>query len=191
MQKGPESIALTAPLNASGLFELDAQPELLVPFEGMGVDTTWSLEMPKASNPFDFTTIADVLITFEYTALQSYDYRREVLDRLDQRIDADRSFSFRNDFADAWYDLNNPDLVDPTRQMVVSFETRRTDFPPNLDGSVSIRQLVLYFVQADGTYSPIIVNKFVFTPNGGNQIPPDPVGNTMRATEGAPEIRTV
>lgn len=182
VQKRPESIALTAPLNASGLFELDAQPELLVPFEGMGVDTTWSLEMPKASNPFDFTTIADVLITFEFTALQSYDYRREVLDRLDQRFDADRSFSFRSDFADAWYDLNNPDLVDPARQMVVSFETRRTDFPPNLDGGVSIRQLVLYFVQADGTYSPVIVNKFVFTPNGGNQIPPDPVGNTMRAT---------
>jgi len=180
VQKGPEAIALTAPLNATGLFELDAQPELLVPFEGIGVDTTWSLEMPKASNPFDFSTIADVLVTFEYTALQSYDYRQEVLNRLDQRIEADRSFSFRSDFADAWYDLNNPDLVDPAKQMIVSFETRRTDFPPNLNAGASIRQLVLYFVQADGTYSPVTVTKVVFTPKGGNQIPPDPVGNAMR-----------
>jgi hypothetical protein len=40
------------------------------------VDATWELQMPKAANPFDYRTIADVLITLEYTALQSFTYRQ-------------------------------------------------------------------------------------------------------------------
>ncbi|MCI0423112.1 MAG: hypothetical protein L0312_28455, partial [Acidobacteria bacterium] len=49
----PESIALTSPVNATGLFELTPQtPEMLFPFEGMGVDTAWEFQMPKAANFF-------------------------------------------------------------------------------------------------------------------------------------------
>ena len=48
---------------APELRELDAQSELLLPFEGLGVDAHWELRMPKAANPFDYSTVADVLIT--------------------------------------------------------------------------------------------------------------------------------
>jgi len=34
-----------------------------MPFESMGVDTTWEFQMPKAANQFDYRTIADVLFT--------------------------------------------------------------------------------------------------------------------------------
>ena len=72
VQHGPDSVALSSPLNATGLFELNPQSEMLNPFEHIGVDTTWILEMPKASNVFDYNTIGDVLLTIEYTALNSF-----------------------------------------------------------------------------------------------------------------------
>ena len=62
---GPQSVALTLPVNATGLFGLDQQPEMLLPFEGLGVDTTWEFRMLKAANLFDYGSIADVLVTVD------------------------------------------------------------------------------------------------------------------------------
>jgi hypothetical protein len=64
-----EQIALTQPINADGVFELDPQAELLAPFEGTGVDNNWEISLPRAANPSDFGTLADVVFTIEYTAL--------------------------------------------------------------------------------------------------------------------------
>ena len=61
---------LTSPRDATGFFELQQQPrETLLPFEGIGVDTSWELRMPRASNQFDYRSIADVLFTIDFTAL--------------------------------------------------------------------------------------------------------------------------
>jgi hypothetical protein len=80
IRRDPEFIALSSPVNATGTVELDAQQtDMLLPFEGSGVDTTWELRMPKAANQFDYSTIADVLVTIEYTALNSFDYREQVI----------------------------------------------------------------------------------------------------------------
>jgi hypothetical protein len=152
IQRGPETVALSSPMNATGMFELDSQPELLVPFEGIGVDTAWEFRLPKAANPIDYRTLFDVLVTIEYTALDSFDYRQQILGQLDRTILADRSFSFRYDFPDAWYDLHNPEQVEKSRQMVVGFRTDREDFPANLD-PLSIRHVVLYFAPASGNLS--------------------------------------
>lgn len=142
ISQGPQSVALTAPQNASGLFELDLQPEMLLPFEGIGVDTVWCLDLPKAANPFDYQTIADVLLTIEYTALASLDLRQQVIQTLPQAMSSDRPFSFRHQFADAWYDLHNPDQT--ATPMTVRFATRREDFPPNLE-RLKIQHVALYF----------------------------------------------
>ena len=65
--------------------------------------------MPRAANLFDFQTIADVLLTIEYTALDSFDYRQQVIQSFRPSVSAERPYSFRQHFADAWYDLHNPD----------------------------------------------------------------------------------
>jgi hypothetical protein len=127
----PESVALSAPINATGVFTFEPPTGMRDPFEGLGVDTTWQFDLPKAANLFDFSTIADVLVTIDYTALDSPDYRVRVLRELDQTREGQRGFSLRQEFSDAWWDLNNPDQIDTPMQ--VSFTTRRTDFPPNLD----------------------------------------------------------
>jgi hypothetical protein len=100
----PESVR-----NTSGLFDLEAQPEMLFQFEATGAEASWEFRMPKGSNLFDYGTIADVLITFEYTALDSSDYRHQVISSWTAPISADRPFSIRYQYSDEWYKLNNPD----------------------------------------------------------------------------------
>ena len=128
----PSVVALTSPINATGVFELDVQSELLLPFESSGVDTTWELRLPRAANPLDYASIVDVLFSIEYTALADDDYRRQVVTGLNADRDrgADRVFSLAQDFPDAWYDLNNP--ADPTHRQV-TLTLRDLDFPLGID----------------------------------------------------------
>ena len=86
-----------------------------------------------------------MLITIDYTALDSPVYRETVIAQLDPRVSADRAFSIRHQFADAWYDLHNPEQVPPARRMIASFRTVRADFPPNVEG-LAIRHVALYWV---------------------------------------------
>jgi hypothetical protein len=147
MNRGQQSVALSAPSGATGLFELDIQPELLLPFEDMGVDTSWQLVLPQAANQFDYNTIADILFNIEYTALASEQYGEVVKAQLRSTFSADRGLSFRYDFPDQWYALNNPTQTPPP--MVVTISLSEQDFPPNL-AHLTIDQLVLAFILADG-----------------------------------------
>jgi hypothetical protein len=133
LRHDPTLVALTSPVNATGTFDLDMQAEMLLPFEGSGVDTAWRLELPRAANPFDFSSIADVLITLEYTALSDVGYRGQVVDRLNgsRTRGADCVFSLVRDRSDDWYTLNNPD---PTLGRRVVLSLRDAEFPPNLQG---------------------------------------------------------
>ncbi|NGN65281.1 hypothetical protein G5C51_15405 [Streptomyces sp. A7024] len=140
----PSVVALTSPVGATGVFELDAQSELLLPFESSGVDTTWELQLPPAANPFDFTTIVDVLVTIEYTALHDGDYRDQVITRLnaDRQRGADCVFSLARDFPDQWYDLNNP--ADPGDR-AATLTLRDADFPLQI-GNLSTAAVALRLV---------------------------------------------
>ncbi|MDL2122821.1 MAG: peptidoglycan-binding protein [Deltaproteobacteria bacterium] len=191
VNRSPQSVALSSPRDATGLFELTMQPQsgkMLYPFEGMGVDTAWEFSMPKAANLFDYSTIADVLITIEYTALNSFDYRQQVMQHLDRRISADRPFSFRQQFADQWYDLHNPDQT--ATPMVVRFTTQREDFPPNIE-DWKIQQVVLYFARNHGASFEIPVTHLHFTEQdsvatvGGGATSNDGVISTRRGNAGS------
>ena len=128
----PGVVALTSPVSASGVFELDAQSDMLLPFESSGVDTTWELQLPKAANPFDFSSIVDALITIEYTALYDDGYRNQVTTRLNAARErgADCVFSLARDFPDQWYDLNNPPS---SLARSVTISLRDVDFPAAID----------------------------------------------------------
>ncbi|NTW38174.1 MAG: hypothetical protein HGB17_19190, partial [Syntrophobacteraceae bacterium] len=167
LKRSPESVALSSPTSATGLFEMEAQSEMLNPFEGMGVDTTWEFRMPKAANLVDYNSIADVLITEEYTALNSFDYYQQVILDLDCSIHADRPFSFRNQFPDQWYDLHNPDQT--ATPMVVRFKTNREDFPPNVE-DLKISQLMLYFARKSEEPFEVDVTHLQFTESGQGSV---------------------
>jgi hypothetical protein len=172
-------VALSSPNNATGLFELQQQPERLFPFENMGVDTSWEFQMPRAANLFDYSTIADVLVTIDYTALNSSIYRQQVIKSLSPVVSGDRAFSLRNQFPDAWFDLNNPEQSgDP---LVARFDTRREDFPPNIE-ELRIQHLLFYLVPRDD--SPIdetISITLTLTPPNADETAA--LANTARAVD--------
>jgi peptidoglycan hydrolase-like protein with peptidoglycan-binding domain len=180
----PESIALTSPVNATGLFELTPQTqEMMLPFEGMGVDTSWEFRMPKASNQFDYNTIADVLLTIEYTALDDFAYRQQVIRELDNSVSGDLPFSFHNQLPDQWYELHNPEQTDTP--MVVRFETRRGDFPPNIE-DLRIQHIILYFARSDGATFEVPVSHLHFTEREST----GPIGGGATSNEGVISTRS-
>ncbi|HLA64306.1 MAG TPA: hypothetical protein VK610_07745 [Rhodothermales bacterium] len=171
VRRDPDEVALSSPYAASGVFQLEAEGQLrLLPFEGGGVDARWEFRLPRPANPFDFASLADVLVSVEYSALRSDVYETEVIGRLDPVLRADRPFSLRDDFADAWYDLLNPGLGEeegfaPGAPLgPVSFTTRREDFPPHLT-ELRIEHVLLYAVRAPGEEAvELEVEEFVVNP---------------------------
>jgi hypothetical protein len=143
-----ESIALDSPYNESGLFVLDYNDPMLLPFEGLGVETHWVFELPRASNRFNFDTIADVLFTIEYTALQDTGYAERVRQRLGTSRSANSVLSLRTSFPDQWYHLQNP--LDGAQPQVVTLNIPRTFFAPNLQ-NLLLKHLTVILVPADAT----------------------------------------
>ena len=153
IRQDPQLVALTSPAASSGVFELDIQSDLLYPFEGTGVNTTWYFELPPAGNPFDFDSLIDVVLSIDYTAQFSPELRDRVIKSLPREFSGDRTFSIRRDFPDLWYELSNG--TKETIEVVIPLSKRA--FPPGLRGikvveaSVSIRTtegIVCKFVAA-------------------------------------------
>jgi hypothetical protein len=145
LPRAQEVVALTSPSNATGLFELDQQSsELLLPFEGLGVDVPWQFSMQPASNPnLDYSAVADVLITLDYSALESADYARQVVKQLGTERQQQVVLSMRDRFADQWYDLHHADEVAPAQQYVSTLTLTADDLPRNLRGA-SVSQVSIY-----------------------------------------------
>jgi hypothetical protein len=165
IERQPDSIALSAPFNSTGVFVLDYNDKFLLPFEGNGVATDWVFELPKPANNFDFDKIFDVLITIDYTALESDDstgssgktFRQKVIDRLGNDVVADRSYSLKYDYVDAWYHLNNPENPLPQLEpMEVEISVKQEDFPTN-QSQLKIKRVTLLAVQENGNVEEINV----------------------------------
>jgi hypothetical protein len=165
-----ESVALTSANSATGLFEMQpAQPDLLNPFESMGVESRWEFRMPQFSNHFDFDNIADIVLSVDYTALDSYEYRTEVLQDLDNTITFNRGFSFKNNFPDQWYELAQAEAG--PQNFGVNINLTREMFPQGIL-NLALNQaedIVLYFVRDDSYTLEISVLDFSKVPVNNNQ----------------------
>lgn len=186
-----DSVALTSPINATGMFEMQPVSNMLNPFEGLGVETQWVFEMYKAANMFDYNTIADVLITIEYTALNSFEYKTIVLKDLDNLVDANLSFSLKNNFPDQWYDLNNQNYTDTN--CTISLDIARADYPYGLIEDPTIKRLVLYFAKSEGNEAEqVSISSYKFTVPAPDQktIPASSVVQSMVSTNADGVIST-
>jgi hypothetical protein len=125
-----ETIALDGAFNESGLFELRPDDPMLLPFETLGVETQWTLELPQAFNRFIFSTIADVLLHIDYTALLDLRYRAEVVGALPAFEKRECAFDLGFAFPDEWYQLKNPRTSDPPADRPMPFTLPRLFFPP-------------------------------------------------------------
>ena len=108
------SIATSSGQNDGGMFEVNLRDERYLPFEGAGADSTWSLELPTATNALDRDSITDVILHLRYTALDTDtprpsaddpDPRRTLSDAILAKVKRPpmtRLFSLRHDFAREW-----------------------------------------------------------------------------------------
>jgi Tc toxin complex TcA C-terminal TcB-binding domain len=145
-------------VNASGVFQIDLTPELLMPFEGCGLDVAFELELPKAINNFDYRTIADVQVSIDYTALYSPDYAAQVIHQLPATTSNSILLSLADDFPDAWYALVTqaqqlaatpppPPGSPPPPVLLATWQLSADDLPANLS-SPYVDQLTLLIVRS-------------------------------------------
>lgn len=130
-----ESIALDSAFNESGLFVLNYEDPMLLPFEGLGVQTQWTLELPRGNNRFNFDSIADVFLTIEYTAEYSREYEQQMrAERTGEDVYEDAAIPLRVMFPDLWYHLKNhrPDAAGTFASFQFKFAASRRLFAPNL-----------------------------------------------------------
>lgn len=159
----PETIAISAPISAAGAIELlPEQSEMLLPFEGLGVASCWNFSLPKAANAFDYSTIADVIFSIEYTSLYSNQLRQQAVQRFNanRSFEGERAFSLRQHFADEWYNLHHPELFDDaSKKLRPTVELTRSDYPPSLtDGSLKLQHLSIYVVRKDGILDEVTIS---------------------------------
>ncbi len=129
-----------------------------------------------------------MLLIITYTALDKFDCRQQVIRTLPSTISGDRPFSFRQEFAGAWYDLHNLDQA-TSPAMTVTFETRREDFPSNVT-DLKIQHVLLYFACTGGNvFEENVTLKFKAKGEanavGGDAKPNDGVISTRRGNAGS------
>lgn len=114
------SIATSQGQYDGGMFEFNFRDERYLPFENAGAVSHWSLELPEKLQPFDYSTISDVLLHISYSAKEDGVLRDNVTSRLhktliDQIISYQgntptkglyRLISLKESFPDAYHQLS-------------------------------------------------------------------------------------
>lgn len=118
----------TSDQSTENTYAFTAKDGLLKPFEGVGLDTAWELTLDPAVNKFNLTNIYDIQLIIDYTAQYNPHYKEQQLeeDRIPSSFSRTRLYSFKIDFPDAYYQLqNNPPYLAPAMRDIryLSFET--------------------------------------------------------------------
>lgn len=102
-------IATSSGQNDAGMFQFNLGDERYFPFENLTPHGLWHLNMGWKSNqlrPFDYNSIADVLIHINYTAEQGEDRSGTVQSALGGQP-LKRYFSLKSEFANEWFAFKN------------------------------------------------------------------------------------
>lgn len=160
---GPsQPIVTSSAQNDAGIFEVNFRDERYLPFEGLGVDSTWTLELPSELRQFDYNTITDVVLHLRYTARPGDDdFRRKATGSIKAAVLAnagkplmERLFSMKRDFPDTWYRFEAGE-----GNFIANFEKEhfgylaqafQLNIDPNLIQLYSIKAGVLHPIAMDG-----------------------------------------
>jgi hypothetical protein len=141
---GGTQIATSTGQNDAGLFDVNLRDERWLPFEGCGAISTWLLELDPRDNPFDFTTITDVIVTVRYTARAgNASVVRDALSKKAKSSPRAVLVSVRDTFEDAYYAFFNPAGASPTQQ-TLSVPLLPPLFPYSNLGSPKITNVALF-----------------------------------------------
>lgn len=105
---GAEYICTSSARNDSGMFELNFGDERYLPFENAGAISRWKLSLPAGCNQFDVSTIADVVLHINYTALYDGNLAQKATTALAEKLPqaGGMIFSLKQDFPNAWNQMS-------------------------------------------------------------------------------------
>ena len=134
-----KAIANSNGQNDTGMFEFNFRDERYLPFEGAGVISDWSLELPAEARQFDYNSVSDIIITVRYTARDAgnpgfkADVNTKIRDSIAASVDLLNShgglyklLSMKNDFPDSFYQMKSGNGTTPT---TMELKTDRSFFP--------------------------------------------------------------
>lgn len=124
-----DSIVTSVGQSDTGMFETNLRDERYLPFEGAGVISKWSLELLGKPRPFDYDTIADVVLTVRYTAragAPAATVSGEATSWL--KANAVRLFSMRHEFPSEWARFQRTQVT-PGQTATLAFELKDEHFP--------------------------------------------------------------
>jgi Tc toxin complex TcA C-terminal TcB-binding domain/Neuraminidase-like domain len=117
-----DSITTSSARNDAGAFEVNFRGEKYGPFENAGAESEWTLSLPSAVRTFDYDTISDVVLHFDYTASFDGVFRDVVqgvttglVASLQDRLTSDgmvRAFSLREEFPEIFLRLAAGDTAE-------------------------------------------------------------------------------
>jgi hypothetical protein len=96
----------------AGVFDPNPRDERYQPFEGAGAISRWTLQLLGKPRPFDYDTIADIILTVHYTART--DGSRAAAEQAANawlRSNAARAFSMKHDFPTEWAAFKSVDTT--------------------------------------------------------------------------------
>jgi len=104
-----QSIVTSSAQNDSGLFEASLGDARLLPFEGAGAESVWTLELPARFRQVDYGSISDAILHFRYTARAGGEQLRAAAEENLNELIADANetglgllFSLRREFPSEW-----------------------------------------------------------------------------------------
>jgi hypothetical protein len=106
---GSQSIATSSAQNDSGMFEFSFKDERYLPFEGAGVASTWTIELPSKFASFDSLSITDIILHIKYTALYDGVLAKSVETNLADQLKTlataglPKLFNLSREFANEWH----------------------------------------------------------------------------------------
>jgi hypothetical protein len=117
-----DSITTSSARNDAGAFEVNFHGEKYGPFENAGAESEWTLSLPTVVRTFDYDTISDLVLHFDYTASFDGVFRDVVqgvttgiVASLQERLNSDgmvRAFSLREEYPEAFLRLAAGDTTE-------------------------------------------------------------------------------
>lgn len=159
-----QSIATSTAQNDNGLFELNFRDERYLPFEGAGAISQWRIELPRGSNPFDFNTVADVILHLKYTAREGGEALRAEANTALASPSGDlvRLFSAKHEFPTEWHRFLNPPEAQPDQSVTLGLSPDR--FPFQFQSkTITVTQVEL-FLKVNKAFPYTVALKLSFGP---------------------------
>ena len=126
-----KSIATSNGQGDMGTFEFNFRDDRYLPFEGAGVISEWSLELPAEARQFDYHSISDVIVTIRYTSKDSTspNFKTAVNTKLRETIEESvnlvnengglfKLFSLKNDFPNLFHQIKSDESATPVTKEV-------------------------------------------------------------------------